>query len=133
MDITKKSKWQVRIAAIVIFLLGFAAGALTLNGYKRWSRGSAEASRQSRFESMLDDLQLNADQRTQVHQILGETREQLQALRKESEPRVTEIRRQADERLQKVLTPDQWKQFQEERDKMRGRQRRGRENWSGTP
>jgi len=133
MDITNKSKWQVRIAAIVIFLLGFAAGALTLNGYKRWSRGSAEGQRQNRFERMLDDLQLNADQKTQVHQILGETREQLQALRKESEPRVTEIRRQADERLQKVLTPDQWKQFQEERDKMRGRQRRGRENWSGTP
>src|SRR6266542_5093401 len=133
MDITKKSKWQVRIAAIVIFLLGFAAGALTLNGYKRGSRGSAEAFWQSRFESMLDNLQLNADQKTQVHQILGETREQLQALSKESELRVTEIRRQADERLQKVLTPDEWKKFQEERDKMRGRQRRGRENWSGTP
>jgi Spy/CpxP family protein refolding chaperone len=132
MNITNKSKWQVRIAAIVIFLLGFAAGALTLNGYKRWSRG-AEASRQSRFESMLDNLQLNADQKNQVHQILGEAREQLQALRKESEPRVSEIRRQADERLQKVLTPEQWKQFQQERDKMRGRGRRGRENWSGTP
>lgn len=133
MDITKKSKWQVRIAAIVIFLLGFAAGALTLNGYKRWSRGNVEASRQSRFESMLDDLQLNTDQKTQVHQILGETREKLQALRKESEPRVSDIRREADERLQKVLTPEQWKQFQQERDKMRGHGRRGRENWSGTP
>jgi Spy/CpxP family protein refolding chaperone len=133
MDITNKSKWQVRIAAIVIFLLGFAAGALTLNGYKRWSRGNAEASRQSRFDRMLDNLQLNADQKTQVHQILGETRGQLQALRKESEPRVTEIRRQADERLQKVLTPDQWNQFQQERGRMRGRERRGRENWSDTP
>jgi Spy/CpxP family protein refolding chaperone len=133
MNITNKSKWQVRIAAIVIFLLGFAAGALTLNGYKRWSRGGTEASRQSRFESMLDKLQLNADQKNQVHQILGETREQLQALRKESEPRVSEIRRQADERLQKVLTPEQWKQFQQEREKMRGRGRRGRDNRSGTP
>ena len=133
MDITNKSKWQVRVAAIVIFLLGFAAGALALNAYKRWSRSGAEASRQDRFERMLDTLQLNADQKTQVHQILGDTREQLQALRKESEPRVGEIRRQTDERLQKVLTPDQWKQFQQERDKMRGRGRAGRENWSGTP
>ena len=133
MDITNKSKWQVRIAAIVIFLLGFAAGALTLNGYKRWSHGNAEASRQSRFESMLDNLQLNADQKNQVHQILGETRDKLQALRKESEPRISEIRRDADERIQKVLTPDQWKQFQQEREKMRGRGWRGRESWSGTP
>lgn len=133
MDTTNKSKWQVRVAAIVIFLLGFAAGALTLNAYKRWSRSGVEVSRQNRFERMLDSLQLNADQKTQVHQILGDTRQQLQALRKESEPRVSEIRRQTDERLQKVLTPDQWKQFQQERDKMRGRERRGRENWSGTP
>jgi Spy/CpxP family protein refolding chaperone len=133
MDITNRNKWQVRVAAIVIFLLGFAAGALTLNAYKRWSRSGVEASRQDRFERMLDTLQLNADQKTQVHQILNDTREQLQAMRKESEPRVSEIRQQTDERLQKVLTPDQWKQFQQERDKMRSRGRRGKENWSGTP
>jgi Spy/CpxP family protein refolding chaperone len=133
MDINNKSKWQVRVAAIVIFLLGFAAGALALNGYKKWSRSGAEASRQDRFERMLDSLQLGADQKTQVHQILGDARQQLQALRKESEPRVDEIRRQADEKLQKVLTPDQWKQFQQEREKMRSRGHRGREDSSGTP
>jgi len=75
---------------------------------------------------MLDRLQLNADQKTQVHQILAETRQQLQDVRKESEPRVDTIRQQADERLQKVLTPEQWKQFQRERDEMRSRERRGR-------
>ena len=133
MNVANKSKWQVRVAAMVIFLLGFAAGALALNGYKRWGRSNAEASRQNRFDRMLDTLQLNPDQKTQVHQILGDTRQQLQALKKESEPRVAEIRRQADERLQKVLTPDQWNQFQQERDKLHGRDRRGRENRSGTP
>lgn len=133
MDTINKSKWQVRVAAIVIFVLGFAAGALALNAYKRWNRSGTEASRQDRFERMLDNLQLSADQKTQVHQILGDTRQQLQALRKESEPRVDEIRRQADEKLQKVLTPQQWTQFQQERDKMRGRGRRGREDSSGTP
>jgi Spy/CpxP family protein refolding chaperone len=132
MDIVNKSKWQVRIAALVIFLLGFAAGALALNGYKKLRRGGAEASRQHRFEQMLDSLQLTAEQKTQVHQILGETRQQLQTLRKESEPRVAEIRRQTDERLQKVLTPEQWKQFQQERDKMQSR-RRGRGNRSDAP
>ena len=132
MDVTNKRKWQVRLAAILIFVLGFAAGALALNAYKRLGRNRGEVSRQDRFERMLDSLQLSADQKTQVQQILGDTRQQLQSLRKESEPRVEEIRRQADERLQKVLTPDQWKQFQQERDKMRS-QRRGRDNSSGTP
>jgi len=129
MDTVNKSKWQIRLAAIVIFLLGFAAGALALNAYKRWDRGGPDA-RRTGFERMLDELQLNADQKTQVHQILGDTRQQLQALRKESEPRVAEIRGQADERLQKVLTPEQWTQFQKERDKMRSRGRGGRESRS---
>jgi len=128
MDITNKSKWQVRIAALLIFVLGAAAGALGLNGYQRWSRAHAEATRQQRFERMLDRLQLNADQKTQVHQILAETRQQLQSLRKESEPRFEEIRKQADERLQKVLSPEQWQQFQQERDSMRGRERRRPDN-----
>jgi Spy/CpxP family protein refolding chaperone len=127
MEKTSKSKWQVRIAAILIFVLGFAAGALALNVYQRWARTSAQANRQE-FDQMLDRLQLNSDQKTQVHQIFSDTRQQLQALRKESDPRVTEIRRQTDERLQKVLTPEQWKQFQQMRDERRSRGRRRNEN-----
>jgi Spy/CpxP family protein refolding chaperone len=124
MDTPNKNKWQVRVAALVIFVLGFAAGALALNGYKRWRHGPETSSRQERFRRMLDSLHLNAEQETQVHQILGDTREQLQALRKESEPGVLDIRRQTDEKLQKVLTPEQWKQFQQEREELRGRERR---------
>lgn len=125
MEVTAKSKWQVRVAALLVFVLGFAAGALAFSAYRSWSRTRAEGSRQERFERMLDRLQLTNEQKTEVHKILTETREQLQSLRKESEPRFDAIRQQADERLQKVLTPEQWKQFQEEREKTRGRGRRG--------
>jgi Spy/CpxP family protein refolding chaperone len=45
----------------------------------------------------------------------------LRALRRESEPRVTEIRREADERMQQVLTPEQWQQFQTVQHEMRER------------
>jgi Spy/CpxP family protein refolding chaperone len=124
MDTIKKSKWQVRVAALLIFVIGFAAGALALNAYKRWGRTGAESTRQHRFDQMLDRLQLTGEQKTQVHQILSDTRGQLQNLRKESEPRFAEIRQQADERLQKVLSPEQWQQFQKERAEMRGRGRR---------
>jgi len=121
MDKASKSKWLLRVAATVIFLLGFTAGALAFNAYRAWSRDRVEQIRRGAFDGMLDSLQLSADQKTQVHQILGETREQLQSLRKESEPRVNEIRQHTDERLQKVLTPEQWKQFQQKRDEMRDR------------
>lgn len=126
MDEISKSKWRVRVAALIVFLLGFTAGALALSVYKRLTPSRADVGRRERFEQMLNRLQLNEDQKTQVRQILSDTRNQLQALRKESEPRFDEIRRQADERLQKVLTPDQWKQFQQEREEGRRRGRRGR-------
>ena len=122
MNIIYKNRWQVRVAAAVIFLLGFTAGILALNVYRGLARNVAP---RDRFEQLAERLQLNADQKTKVQQIFGDTREQLRALRKESEPKVSDIRHQADERLQQVFTPEQWKQFQTIRDEMR--QRRARE------
>jgi len=126
MDIKSKGKWQVRVAALVIFLLGVAAGALAPRAYSAWLRRGDMSSRQGRFERMFERLQLTAEQKAQVQQILGETRGQLESVRRESEPRVREIRRQTDERLRQVLTPEQWQQFQQIKDESRGgRGRRG--------
>jgi Spy/CpxP family protein refolding chaperone len=120
-----KSKWQVRVAVVVIFLLGFAAGILALNVYRGWVRAAGPGRGEDRFEQMSARLQLNADQKTKMQQVLGDAREQLRALRKESEPRVSEIRKQTDLRVQQILTPDQWQRFQQMRDEMRAR--RGRD------
>jgi len=128
MDYIAKNKWQIRGATAIIFVLGFTAGILALNVYRGWVRGVGSG-REDRFEQLSNRLQLNADQKTKVQQILGDTREQLRALRKESEPRVTEIRQKTDERLQQVLTPDQWERFQQMRND--GRDRRGRERGEG--
>jgi len=76
---------------------------------------------------MLDRLQLNSDQKTQVQQIFSDARAQLQAVRKDADPRVTGIRQQTDEKLQKVLTPEQWKQFQQMRSEMRSKSPRRNE------
>src|SRR5882724_4200967 len=130
MDKTSKNRWQVRIAAIIIFLLGFAAGGLALNAYRGWAHGGG-ATREDRFEQLSNRLQLNSEQKTKVQQIFGDTREKLQALRKESEPRVTEIRQQTDQRLQQVLTPDQWQRFQQMRNEMRTR--RGQDGRTDSP
>ena len=115
-----KNRWQVRVAAAIIFVLGFTAGILALNIY----RGLARADGRDRFEQLSERLNLNTDQKTKVQQILGDTRDQLRALRRESEPRVDEIRRQADERLKQVLSEEQWQQFQTMRNE-RGRRGRG--------
>lgn len=118
MDKASKNRWQVRVAALVIFVLGFAAGILALNVYRRVA-GSDRP--RDRFQQMAQRLNLSDDQRTKVQQIFSDTREQVRALRRESEPKFDDIRRQADERLQQVLTAEQWEQFQKERHEMRGR------------
>jgi Spy/CpxP family protein refolding chaperone len=122
MNVVAKNRWQVRGAAAVIFVLGFAAGILALNVYRGWARNGPP---HDRFEQLSERLQLTPEQKTKVQQIFGETREQLRALRKESEPRVHEIRSQADAQLQQVLTPEQWQQFQTMRSEMRPRRGRG--------
>ena len=128
MDRVRKSSWLVRAAALVIFLLGFAAGALAPAAYRAWVRDRGRVIsdvRGSRIDRMGEELNLTPEQKAQVQQIFGETRTRLEALRKESEPRFAEIRRDTDERLRQVLTPEQWEQFQRAREEERGN-RRGR-------
>ncbi|MBV9211912.1 MAG: periplasmic heavy metal sensor [Acidobacteria bacterium] len=130
--IINKDKWQVRIAATIIFILGFAAGALALNAYRAWRGNVAQPRSQDRFEQLVKDLQLTDAQQTQVKQIFSDTREQLQALRRESEPRVKEIRSQADARIQQTLTTEQWQKFQQLMNE-RDTRRRERDNRLDNP
>ncbi|HSE24155.1 MAG TPA: periplasmic heavy metal sensor [Pyrinomonadaceae bacterium] len=117
-----KNRWQVRVAAGLIFVLGFLSGILALNVYRAWARNSMTPG--DRFEQMSQKLQLNEDQKAKVKQIFNDTREQLRSLRQESEPKVNDIRKQADDRLVQVLTPEQWKKFQLLRDENRQRRTR---------
>ena len=119
MNNVAKNRWQVRIAAVIIFVLGFTAGILALNVYRGLTRGGQG----NRIDELANRLQLTADQKTKVQEIFSDTREQLRAARQEMEPRMAEIRRQADGRLQTVLTPEQCEKFQRLRNE---RQRRGR-------
>lgn len=129
-----RNKWQVRLAALAIFVLGFVAGALALDAYRGWARQQRRAERgPDRFERTFERLQLEEGQKTQVRQILADAREQMRAAQREQEPRFAEIRRQSDERLRQVLTPEQWERFQQMKEEMRGRRRGGRGRRDGDP
>ena len=121
-----RNRWQIRLAALIIFVLGFGAGVLGVNVYRAWARGLN--SNQPNFDQFANRLGLNNDQKPKVQQIFSDTREQLKALRKESEPRVNEIRKQADDHMQQILTPAQWQQFQKMRDEWRQRRGKGPHN-----
>ena len=124
MDNPSKNKWQVRLAAIALFALGMLAGALVVNlYYSRFSPASARRpeARFFRVEDMKERLNLTPEQADAVEKIFSDTRAQLQELRKQSEPKFGEIRQQTDARLQQVLTPEQWQQFQNMKNEMRER------------
>jgi Spy/CpxP family protein refolding chaperone len=86
--------------------------------YRGWASGFG---RRDRFDQFSQRLKLNSEQKTKVQQIFSDTREQLSSLRKESEPRVQQIRAQADEKIRQVLTPEQWEQFQKMKDETQHR------------
>jgi Spy/CpxP family protein refolding chaperone len=123
MDTNPRSKWQVRIAVVVIFVVGFVAGALALNIYRGQQWSPSRALGRDGFEQMLDKLNLSAEQRTQVDAIFDDARTELTQVRTESAPKFREVRERTDERLRAVLTPDQWEQFQQMTNESRERRR----------
>jgi len=106
MDRVAKRNWQIRLAALVIFVLGFAAGALALDVYKNSQRGE-------RHGGVMDQLNLTDDQRAQVKAIFADARAQMSDVRKECGPKFREVRDRTDARLREVLTPEQWTKFQQ--------------------
>jgi Spy/CpxP family protein refolding chaperone len=56
---------------------------------------------------------------------MKETRAQIIEIRKQSEPRLNEVRQQTDERMKAALTPEQWRKWQQATSELRGRRRWG--------
>jgi uncharacterized membrane protein len=120
-----KAQWRIRAAVVGVFLLGCLAGALAMNVYRGQFPRSFREPRGERFEQMLDRLNLTAEQRTQMEQIIKESRSQIVEIRRQSAPRYKEIRQQTDEKLQTILSPQQWQQWQQMTREIRGRRNRG--------
>ena len=121
METKAKTKWQIRLAVLLIFLIGFVAGALSLEFYRSRNVMSSSRDMRGRFDRVFDKLNLTPDQKEQVKAIFDDARAQLNVIRKESEPKSREVRKQTDDRLQAVLTPEQWQQFQQMMEEMRSR------------
>jgi Spy/CpxP family protein refolding chaperone len=111
MDSKTRKKWEVRLAALILFVIGFIAGGLAMNLYRSREWVPRSGGRGS-FEHVLNKLNLSDEQRTEVTAIFEDARKQLDELRKESEPKFREVRKNTDDRLKAVLTTEQWEQFQ---------------------
>ena len=128
MDSKVKNRWQIRFAVVVIFAIGFLAGGLAMNFYHNKQVSSARGGEgmRSRFDHLINRLDLSDEQENQVRAIFDDVRSQLREVRKESEPKFLEVRKQSDERLKAVLTPQQWEQFQQMKSEFKERRSNGR-------
>jgi Spy/CpxP family protein refolding chaperone len=116
MNTDTSNKWRIRAATLSIFLLGAMAGAFALNAYNLWFGNKPPMNREARFTKMANELQLSTPQTSDVKQVFNETRDRMQALKQEDEPKVKVIREETDGKLQKILTPEQWQKFTQMRE-----------------
>jgi Spy/CpxP family protein refolding chaperone len=107
-----RSRWQVMAAALCVFVLGFLAGAFSLHLFLAHHRPPPDQ-RGPAIVRIIDSLNLTPEQKTQVEVIFSDIKSQLKDVRKETQPRVDDIRSKGRARLQVVLTPDQWKELED--------------------
>ena len=126
------SKNKARMVVLTIFIVGFAAGVLSMNLYERLRSNKAPENGKPQdfiIRKMEDRLSLSSDQEGKIRGILNETFEQYGQIRKEMEPRLkefepkfAEVRAKSRDRMREVLNDKQKPEFEkmlEESDKER--------------
>lgn len=137
MESSTNSRSKARIIVVSVFVIGFAAGALSLNLYQQMTsspnRGGPRGSAEFLIRRMTDEIGLKSDQQEQIKKILDETGEKYREIRKEMdpaiknfEPRFNAVRQDSRDRIRALLTPEQLPKYEEmvaKHDKMREQER----------
>jgi hypothetical protein len=126
------SKNKARLIVMAIFIIGFTAGALSMNLYERLNHtGPSKGDKPPVFITRKIDerVNLSSEQQARIKAILEETFDQYNEIRKdmdpklkEFEPRFQEVRRKSRERIRAELTEGQvpgYEKLMEEEDKRR--------------
>lgn len=124
MENRSSSQTKARMLIAAVFVIGFAAGALSLNLYERLTAGKPKPNEQRNhveviLQRMDEKMRFNDQQRDQVRQILsntsdkyGEIRKKMDPLLKEYAPQFDSVRQQARNEIRAVLTDKQLPEFE---------------------
>ncbi|HVF92415.1 MAG TPA: hypothetical protein VNH22_20280 [Blastocatellia bacterium] len=117
---------KARLIVLAVFVIGFTAGALSMNLYQRSSGPEAYQSESDDrpqdqiVRRMNQKLGLTSEQQNSISRILDETFDHYNEIRKEMEPRIKDFKPRFDEerhksrdRIRAVLTPEQLPRFEE--------------------
>jgi hypothetical protein len=133
MESTRNSQTKARLIVVSVFIIGFAAGALSLNLYQRLTSSSKKDQPHGGTEAlvgrMTDRVGLSGDQQEQVKKILDEATDKYKEIRKDMdpvvkpfEPRFNAVRQESRDRIRALLSPEQlpkYEQMVQEHDKAR--------------
>jgi Spy/CpxP family protein refolding chaperone len=105
---------RVYIYFIVTFLLGVIVGGAGVCFYGwHWGHWHRRSERPEFVAFMAQELNLSTAQVTQLKQIMDETKHKYDAVRERVEPEFDAIRKETDNRIRQVLTPEQLVKFNE--------------------
>lgn len=115
---SKSSQSKARLLIAAVFVIGFAAGALSLNLYQRLTNNSTKPEHRNRAEVIIqrmdERVSLSDAQKEQVRQILDGARDRYGEIRKKMEPCTKEFdkefdaaRQQTRNEIRAVLAGDQ--------------------------
>lgn len=141
MESSANSRSKARVIVVTVFVIGFAAGALSLNLYERLNPSSKNNGRggpEVFLKKMSNEVDLKRDQEEQIKKILDETREKYRAVREEMEPamkgfepRFNAVREESRNRIRALLTPEQLPKYEEmvsKHDRMREQEKERSKN-----
>lgn len=127
METRNPNQTKARLIVIVVFVMGLAIGALSMNLYQRATTAGSDTSRgrndrppQERIlQEMTERLKLSDNQQTQIKSILDNTFGQYRSIRQEMEPKLKEFdprfesaRMKGREEIRKVLSHEQLPEFE---------------------
>lgn len=141
MESKTSSQAKARIMIAAVFIIGFAAGALSLNLYQKFtSNKSNNVDPRDRagviIQRMDEKMSLSTPQKDQIRQILdntrekyGEIRKRMEPFTKDFEPQFDTVRQQSRNEIRAVLTDKQLSEFEkmvEEQDRIQQEEREKR-------
>lgn len=113
-----ETRAKVGLAFLVVFLLGFAAGALSWSAYSRRGEATRQAVWTGRFnreryvQELTEAVRLQPEQMGALNAALDDTREEFLALRRRLQPQFEEVRQRARQRIRGVLNTEQHPRFE---------------------
>ena len=140
MESKNTSQTKARLIVIAVFVIGFAAGALSLNLYQRLTSPASPRDNGDRtgviIQKMNERMDLSSEQQAHIREILDGTAKKYSEIRKDMEPRIKDfeprfnaVRQQSRDEIRALLNEKQLPKFEEmvqEQDRMREQEKEKR-------